>query len=127
MIEVGLTLARASSGIRLPRKVPMMGKYMPTVASKAQNAQKRIDRDTLVALVTSDMAAIRQVTMARLACLRTRLSLPASELKPYISEPKLMQHMKALKMMPKGRLLSLWDTISSAGTHRKTKRYIAVS
>ena len=72
--EQALTLARASSGIRLPRSVPMMGKYMPTVASNAQNAQKRIARDVLSALVTRARAAAAQVTLARLACRFTVLS-----------------------------------------------------
>ena len=44
-----------------------------------------------------------------------------------MSEPKLMHTMKALKMMPKGSTVPFAVTISSAGTQRKTKRYMAVS
>jgi hypothetical protein len=72
------TVARASSGIRDPRRVPRIGKYIPTVASKAQNAQKRIGRFVLVALVTSARAATRHVIIAKVACLFTEDSVPAS-------------------------------------------------
>lgn len=59
-----LTLALASSGIRLPLSVPKIGKYMPTVISKAQKAQNLIARLPLVALMTSAPAATRQVVLA---------------------------------------------------------------
>lgn len=76
---LALTVARASSGISEPRRVPRIGKYMPTVASKAQKAQNRIGRLVLMALVTSAKAAIRQVIIAKVACLLTEDSFVASE------------------------------------------------
>ena len=61
------TLALVSSGMMDPLRVPIIGKYIPTVASKTQKAQNRIARVSLIALVTSAKAATRQVILAKLA------------------------------------------------------------
>ena len=64
-----LTLARDSSGMRLPRSVPRMGKYMPTVISNSEKAQKRTLNLIESELRMRAIAAMMQVMLASVACL----------------------------------------------------------
>mmetsp|Transcript_39359 Transcript_39359/g.97225 ORF Transcript_39359/g.97225 Transcript_39359/m.97225 type:complete len:214 (-) Transcript_39359:943-1584(-) len=120
---------RCSSGSSLERRVPMVGKYTPTQASKAKKARLRESRALF------DAASVaRLIAVAPTASIDTAIAsadIPAFMARPNAEDPSMQHAMKQEKTAPKGtddpEAAHAATAVLRAGGHTRTNVYIAPS